>query len=63
LKEKGEKEGQFIYVKIVYELLRTLREHSFEINDDKYLFLTSKIVQHTRALQQKKETDLKITND
>lgn len=25
LKERGDKQGEFIYVKIVYELLRTLR--------------------------------------
>lgn len=62
LLERGEKQGEFIYVKIVYELLRTLREHGFEINDDKYLFLTSKVVQNIRVLQQERDADLRTAN-
>jgi FtsZ-binding cell division protein ZapB len=62
LLEKGERQGEFIYVKIVHELLRTFRENGFEVNDDKYLFLTSKVVQHMRLLQQERESDLRTDN-
>jgi hypothetical protein len=60
--EAGEGERGFIYVKIVYDLLGVMREHGFEINDDKYLFLTSKVVQHMRAQQEERERQLVASN-
>lgn len=62
LMEKDPSQHQFIYVKIVYELLRKLREDGFEVNDDKYLFLTSKVIQHHTQFQHHQDDHLRASN-
>jgi hypothetical protein len=62
LRGRDDRQNEFIYVKIVYELLGKLRQHGFEVNDDKYLFLTSKVVQDMHSLHIEKEAELRNSN-